>query len=252
MRVLDIDMDFFLNNIATGKSFDGMRLSDADYIPWTERHIRNFLEFNCGLDKDNKIEGCIVDEHVDVFYYIRDLIKANRMLAPFEVIHIDAHADLGLGDGAWSYIFEVFLSLCIEDRMNIDQYNHKLEWYHQLGSGNFLLYMIACEWVSKLTYVSHPKSSGDDYYIGLMKDFDDNSGYIQLKNFKYRINYDEELENQVFIPHTCIEFDIIKNYHLYIEKQMNNFDYIVFSKSLSYTPKSADFIISIIRDYIKT
>ncbi|ODP27117.1 hypothetical protein PTI45_03438 [Paenibacillus nuruki] len=83
-----------------------------------------------------------------------------------------------------------------------------------------------------------------------MKDFQDNSDLIQLKYYFEGINCCEELENQKFIPQKKVAFNIIKDYQIYKEDKTNDFDYIVFSQSLSYTPKSADFIVDIILDYI--
>ncbi|WP_191126190.1 hypothetical protein [Cerasibacillus terrae] len=45
-RILDIDMDFFLNDTAYWQTGKG-RIQD-DYVqPWKEREFRNFLEQNC-------------------------------------------------------------------------------------------------------------------------------------------------------------------------------------------------------------
>lgn len=54
MKILDIDMDFFLDNVAVSKSFDGIRLEDEYYSPWDIADVRNFLEDNCGLSTERK------------------------------------------------------------------------------------------------------------------------------------------------------------------------------------------------------
>ncbi|WP_069328608.1 UPF0489 family protein, partial [Paenibacillus nuruki] len=233
MRVLDIDMDFFLNEVAIGKSFNGERLSDDEYIPWREKEIRDFLELRCGLEKNKKIKGQLFEEHVGVFHYLRDEIIKEKLTTPFELIHVDAHADLGLGDGAWAYIFEKYLSFDINKRMNIHDYTSELKQIERLASSNYLLFAIACEWISNLVYVTNPMSSGDDYLRDIMKAFQDNSDFIQLKYYFEGINFCEELENQKFIPQTKVAFNIIKDYQIYKEDKTHAFDYIVFSQSLS-------------------
>ena len=97
MRVLNIDLDFFLNDIAYF-SHDKIRLSSDEYRPWSEIELRFFLEHNCGLSQP--IPGKIIVHHHDAFPFWRSLIEKNQLNYPFELVHIDGHADLGLGDGA--------------------------------------------------------------------------------------------------------------------------------------------------------
>lgn len=167
MRILDLDMDFFLNEIATNKPFDGIRLSSEEYIPWKKEDVEHFLENNCGLNKKRKVKGQIFDEHMEVFAFLYNRIQLQQLNKPFEIVHIDAHADLGLGfgDTSWLYIFNEFLSKTISERENIIKYNSNLKLTNRLNSGNYLLYIIACEWLCKLTYITHTKSKGDDYNI---------------------------------------------------------------------------------------
>lgn len=251
MRVLDIDMDFFLNKVALDVPFNKKRLSSTEYKAWGERKIRHYLQFNCGLSTNNPIKGKIVTEHREAFYFWRELINQSVLTCPFDVVHIDAHADMGLGDGAWAFIFEELLKMPVEERSYIERFKRKQKKFEILDSGNYLLYAIACRWINTLTYVTHPLSDGYDYIKDVMKDCDDNSGYIQLKRFLKPIDFYEDIINQDFICEPEVKFDIIKNYLVYLEPVLSNFDFIVFSQSPSYTPKTADFIIDIVKDYIK-
>lgn len=250
MRVLDLDMDFFIEDIALFRPFNNDRLSD-EYQVWSEKQIRHFLEFNCGLTKTKPISGRIIIEHREAFYFWRELIDKALLSVPFDVVHIDAHADMGLGDGAWAFIFEELLKMPIEEHSSVEKYQHRLKSYQRLDSGNFLLYAIACRWVNTLKYVTHPFSDGNDYIQDTMKDCNDNSGYIQLKQFLKPINHNEDIIKQEFVGEPEVKFDIVNNYLTYIEPALNNFDYITFSQSPSYTPKSADFIMDVIKDYIE-
>lgn len=54
MKVLDLDMDYFMDRVATDVPFEIVdRLSEEEYggFVWTERRIRQFLEVNLGLSK---------------------------------------------------------------------------------------------------------------------------------------------------------------------------------------------------------
>jgi hypothetical protein len=247
MRILDIDMDFFLDNIANFRNFDGERLSDLDYKPWNVEAVINYLENNCGLNKSNKVQGAIFAEHVGVFHVLRKLIDKKLVHIPFEIVHIDAHADLGLGDSAWHYIYSTLLSFKKEERLKAIIDNLKRNESGKVSSGNYLLYMIALEWISNLTYIPHYSEPGDDYPQLIMKEFDDNSSIIQLKNYKYNISFDE-LKRKEFEPQYEVPFQIVRE-HMEL-KNNNPFNYVFFSQSISYTPAGADILLNVFKEYI--
>ena len=73
------------------------RISDADYPVWSKDEVIDFFENRLGLSKEIKIKGKIVTHHNEALYYWRKLIQEYSLSIPFEVVHIDSHADLGLG-----------------------------------------------------------------------------------------------------------------------------------------------------------
>ena len=114
MRVLDLDMDYFMKSVATfiGES-ETDRLPEDDYgdYVWTEREVRDFLENNLGLSKGNKIRGRVVAGHNESLFFWRELIEKGELTTPFDVIHVDSHADLGLGYRSWAHILDYLLKL---------------------------------------------------------------------------------------------------------------------------------------------
>ncbi|MBF4696054.1 UPF0489 family protein [Fusibacter ferrireducens] len=249
MKILDIDMDFFLHSVKREKPFDGIRLSDEEYIPWNINNVRNFLETKCCLSTDNRINGAIVTEHEGVFHILKALYDKELLKLPLEIVHIDSHADLGFGDCSWSLIFREILNTPLEKRLDKILQDRILERESCLSSGNYLLYMIALEWISHLTYIPHISLTerGDDFSPLIMKDFDDSSGIIQLKQYDRDVGYD--VEKYEYLGQKEVEFKIVKDYEqLYLR---NDFDYIFFSQSLSYTPKSADIFIDLFKEYIE-
>ena len=60
-RILDIDLDFFLNRVSDSRE-DEKRLNKKKYYPWEKRTLKSFLENRCGLKK-NKDQN--------VFTYLR-------------------------------------------------------------------------------------------------------------------------------------------------------------------------------------
>ena len=162
-----------------------------------------------------------------------------------------AHSDLGGGDMGWVYIFEELLNIPLEERPNTECYHYRHE-REKLDSGNYLLFAAASHWIKTLTFVCHPNWQYD-YYPIIMKESNDNSGYIQMKRFLKKINFNVANINttkQEFESDAEIEFSILRDYKNYIEPKLGAFDYMVFCQSPSYTPTSADFILDVIKDYI--
>lgn len=256
-KVLDIDMDYFLDDIPTSISTSCTERVDENYYkPWNRESVIKFLENNLGLSKDNKIKGKIVTHHHEALYYWRNLIKESKLKFPFEVIHVDSHADLGIGHPSWTFIFEKLLGIDVYKRSNIENYKNEFEEYELPDIGDYLLFAIAFRWISKLTYIYNPIENGDDYYLYIMKNFNDKSGKIQLPyNNRYSATecnngaraLREYLSTSILEPE--VEFNRIKN--IDNVKYDGDFDFITFCISPNYTPKSADFIIDIIREYIE-
>lgn len=98
MKVLDLDKDYFMDCFASGiaESTD-TRLSEEDYSDyvWEEHRVREFIENNLGLSKSKKVKGRIVRGHNETLFFWHELVKNNSLKIPFEVVHVDSHADLG-------------------------------------------------------------------------------------------------------------------------------------------------------------
>src|SRR2546421_12770717 len=96
IRILDIDLDFFLSNRHMGRVTETNRLDSHSYKPWKIEKVEEFLENCCGLSKTNKTPGKLFVHHIEVFYFLRQLQEANNFSYKFKIDHVDAHADLGL------------------------------------------------------------------------------------------------------------------------------------------------------------
>ena len=232
MRILDIDLDFFLNKIVFWKK-DNKRLNEKEYIPWKKERVIDFLENQCNISKENKIKGRIIKKHHEAFYFWKELIHKNELTTPFEVVHVDAHADLGLGDMSYKYIMEELLHKPVNER---DSPNPK-----HICEGNYLAFSIANRWIGKLTYITHPKG-GNDLLKEHFMNYDINSGYIQMKKMKDADNPDSIISLE---PKVKFEKIALADF-----KDTGDFDYIVLAISPRYTPKRADALIPIFKKYI--
>jgi len=255
MRILDIDMDYFLNKVPTFIPSDcEERLDDEDYLPWSRGEVISFIENNLGLSKNNKIKGKIVTHHHEALYYWRDLINESKVNVPFEVIHVDSHADLGLGFSSWVFIFERLLGAEVKKRTEIENYQNMFSDYNLPDIGDYLLFALAYRWISKITYICNPIERGDDYLFYILKDCKEPNDKIQLPyNNKYSaVDLNNSQKRKEYLKSAILEpeipFEIINN----IEKikYSGDYDFITFCISPNYTPPNADFIIDVIKEYI--
>jgi hypothetical protein len=123
----------------------------ADMATWPERKVRQFLE-RCGLSVARPLQGKFVPHHDQVFGQLLEMMKAGELAAPLDVVHADAHADLGCGETALWFIMRELIRLPVEERVGAIQ---------GLSEGNFLLFAIACRWLRSLVYVHHPDCFND-------------------------------------------------------------------------------------------
>lgn len=264
VKILDLDMDYFMKSVVTSIFEDETaRLSEDDFGKdvWDEEEVRNFLENNLGLSKKRRIRGRIVKGHNEALLYWKELIKRGELNVPFEVIHVDSHADLGLGYSSWSYIMKTLLSYPVADRPDHAAHEDLHGNIRAEGIGDYLLFAIAYRWISNLVYCGNPNGECNDYL------------WLVLKDFKEELIWDEPVKNVIQLMYNesmkMPQYDDEYNKRLYIMKSQKepevpftiipsikdvhfngNFDFAVLAQSPNYTPQSADFIMDIFRDYI--
>lgn len=261
MKVLDLDMDYFMEHIASFISFNtSERLDEDGYgdTVWSEERVRDFLENNLGLSKNNKIPGRVVVGHNESLFFWEELLEQGKLTDPFEVVHVDSHADLGLGCSSSDFLQSAFLTLPVETRRRIRDDDEGVG----ISIGDYLLWAVAYKMISKITYCANPNGDKNDYVWDTLKDFKEDmiwnkpiSNYIQLKYNSQmewpKYNDSKEYKKKYMlgaIKDPEVELRIIPT----IEdvKFQRGFDYAVIAQSPNYTPASADFILDVFRDYI--
>ncbi len=266
MKLLDLDMDYFMDDIATGiAESKEERLSEEEYgdCVWSEQRVRGFLENNLGFSKDKKIKGRIVAGHNEALFFWQELIENKSLETPFEVVHVDSHADLGLGYLSWTHILDYLLQYPVGERFMHTKYVDCFGKLNDVGIGDYLLYAIAFGWIGKLTYCANPEGDKNDYVWETLKDFKEKyiwdmpvENTIQLvcnpdMDFP---SYDaSEQEKQEYLENSVKEPKVPLLIIPSVEdvKYDGDFDFVVMAQSPNYTPASADFIIDIVREYIE-
>lgn len=266
MKILDLDMDYFMECIANNiPESTTERLPEEDYggFVWTEDRVRAFLENNLGLSKEKKIKGRIVCGHNESLHLWRELINNKKLTIPFEVIHIDSHADLGLGSSSWLYILNDLLQYQVQERPMHNRYVDCWGTLKEEGIGDYLLFAIAYRWISKITYCANPNGDKNDYIWDTLKDFHEEYiwdkpvvNIIQLTHnpkIKRPSYNDNEWAKEEYLKSAIKEPEVplliiptIKDV-----KYNGDFDFAVLAQSPNYTPASADFIMEIFKEYIE-
>ncbi len=241
--MLDIDMDFFLDDIPyfiTGNE----RLNEEYYTPWNEKEFRDFLENKCKLSKVQKIPGRIITHHDQAFDFWKELIGNGRMHLPFEVTHIDSHSDLGLGDGSWFHLATDFLHYPINERINFLP-------REKVMLSNYLAYTIACGWISKVNFVHQNDWDFNDFVSILLQEFNDESYNFEFKAFEKGLDAGKLVEE--YRELAPVKTDSLVPYEIFRKDDFSadeKFDALVFCQSPQYTPASSDYMLGIIKEYI--
>ncbi len=195
MQILDIDLDFFQDGRFMFLADDeGKRVSAEEARPWKKEKVITFLENNCGLKMQQKIKGKIFTHHHEVFYELRELIKRCKLKIPFELNHIDAHADLGMGDASWAYIMGELIHKPL-----IERSDPKQECYYGLGFTNYLSFAIANRWIKELNFIINEQWHDDIPRSFLAED--DIPSIIPFGRYNFTIQLKKYTEAQIDLVH---------------------------------------------------
>jgi len=241
MIILDIDMDFFLDRIARDMPETDRRLPNKTYKPWSKEAAALFFK-DCGIF--TKSPGVAIKDHIEAFKIMREMPK------PLNIVHIDAHSDLGEGDPGWKYLMGEYLHHPLKGDYRITP----KEGYRYMNSGNYLAFAIANRWVKSLTYVHHPLG-GSDLLRYHFKGYDTGSGKIQLKIC------DPEKINRcsttilsdtnfgVMAKEPEVDFMKISGLNFRMSVPIG---YIILCQSPGFTPKASDKLMEfIMKEYIR-
>lgn len=156
MRVLDIDLDFFLADCCPLAEL-GHRPSLTGHEPWEASAVRAFLENQCGLSRTAPKPGRIFETHDGALRFWEEQIAAGRLTAPFDVTHVDAHSDLGIGYPGPNFVLFNVLSMPVPKRLDYAAFYAQ----KKLDEANYLLFALAMRRISSLDNVRNPRSRAD-------------------------------------------------------------------------------------------
>ena len=156
MMVLDLDLDFFLTDCCPLAKKGERPCSDAAK-PWDEAAVTDYLERHLGLSKSHPIPGIITQTHDGALPFWQTRMERGLLTRPFSVVHIDAHADLGIGKPGPGIVLNGVLGIDPKIRDRFSRYYEN----RQLDEANYLLFALAFRWINALTLVRDPFSRPD-------------------------------------------------------------------------------------------
>lgn len=235
MRVLDIDLDFFLADCCPLAEV-GQRPCLEGHEPWPEEKVIFFLENQCGLSLDDPLPGAVFETHDMALAYWQERMAEGTLTAPFHVTHVDAHSDLGIGKPGPGFVLNGVLPRLLDKRADIQSYYDRC----QLDEANYLLFALAFRWISSLDNVRNPKSRPDIPREILLPGRED---AIQLTSFAAR------LSEGVNGTEPVIPFNVYGDYTAF--KAAEPYDFATLAISPRYAPVEANELLPIIGRYIK-
>ncbi|MCK6546511.1 UPF0489 family protein [Myxococcota bacterium] len=146
---------------------DGPRPSGRAHRADGDEAVRTFAEDQCRLDLRAPCAGSAFEHDDGTFDALAALIARGALVPPFELVHVDAHADLGVGEHDHSF---ARISGDLLHRPVATRSTGVRSGFGALSFGNWLAYALACRWIDRLTIVRHPKA-GDDLHAGYFTEY---------------------------------------------------------------------------------
>jgi len=235
MRVLDIDLDFFLADCCP-LAAPGRRPALEGHEPWAEEAVVAFLEGNCGLSETAPLPGRIMETHDGALRFWDERLREGSLRAPFHVTHVDAHSDLGIGRPGPGFVLNSVLGREPARRADISAYYAQ----KQLDEANYLLFALAFRWIGRLDNVRNPRSRPDIPREILAPGRGD---AIRLSSFVSR--FLEERNG----PEPEVPFHVYDDYAAF--RAPGDFDFMTVAVSPRYAPREADALLPVFARYMR-
>lgn len=236
-RILDIDLDFFVEPVAYHRKRKHGRPEPRDHAVWPAAEAVSFLRERCLLDSARP--GFAVEHHGEIFEKWGAAIEAGVLEPPFHVTHVDAHADLGLGERGWVFLLTGLPTLPLDQR--------PAACLPRLTDADFLAFAIGCRWLSDVVYVKHSEVRGTDVHPYLREHFDPRSQRIRL----VALNPEELASLRARKPPAVeyLEPAVAVDEIPWEQFQADwGFDVVCLTRSPPYTPPTADALYEEIRE----
>ena len=209
------------------------------------------MECQLGLGSERKVPAILCVYHDEVLYHCEELTRRQLLTKPFDLVHVDAHGDMGTGDSGWVEILERAASPdAVRRCLTTDCCN-------RIGIGNYVSYMALLRMPSSLTYVHNPASC-DDLFQGFLNGdrtlmripvwsddenaFDDAKHVVLMNPARSLYSFEFGLRRERKIPFSKTPADD--------SCAKEPFDIAFLAQSPNYTPVESDEVIEVLGDYL--
>ena len=234
MRVLDLDLDFFLADCCP-LAAPGERPPLPGHEPWPAEAVADFLERQCGLSARSPVPGAVFETHDGALRFWEARLREGTLTKPFHVTHVDAHSDLGIGYPGTGFVRNGVLPMQPDKRCDIGRYRAQKE----LVEANYLLFAIAFRYVAALDNVRNPRSRPDVPQEILVPGRAD---AIRLDSFAARL-MESKNGSEPLVP-----FHVYEDYRTFSSDAA--YDFVTLAISPRYAPAAADALVPVIGAYI--
>lgn len=250
MLVLSIDIDFFVSPPATMIEIDSVRrLPGKDHRVDSLGNVQAFLEERCLLSGGHPVRGSFMRHHVQGFDVLEALQPSAR--EGIELVNVDAHADLGLGDCGYVYLLTEWLRIPARERPL------PRRDFNALNLGNWIAFGAAAGFLKSLGFVSQKCPPGDvpSFYLH------DLTRPLDSLELRFCPVSGDDLTKKVLCALDCAPFWRAQKADVELPLKVHDRrtfqlerrpDYIFFCQSPGYTPPGADKILDLAAPYVQT
>lgn len=227
--VLDLDLDVFVSPVVNGNGDANYRAKSGEHQVVPEAEIMATLA-KLELSPDRKTPGAFFEHHREAYFFWRDLVNSGRLKVPFDVVHVDAHSDLGNGART--------VALCERWAAIPNKLGENLGG--RVNSANYLGFALMNGWVRALLNIRRPDSPSD-VPLFLYKDFDPSTWRFTMKRFAVG-----EVARTCEAHFAGATYDVLHEVR-YAESTVTEFksigrkpDFVFFARSPAFTPVEID------------
>jgi hypothetical protein len=157
MLVLSLDIDFFVDPVARDMPVSSqVRLSSTEYNTDDNCVVASFLEEQCLLTPGSMVPGIAIQNHDQAWDILRVHAASD---GPVDLVHVDAHSDLGMGDPGYCYLLAEWLHMSPRPAPE--------RGWTRMNLANWLAFAAAAGFIRKVEFVPrhYPPSDLFPYYL---------------------------------------------------------------------------------------
>lgn len=235
--LLSIDLDFFVTPRPMLAAPATARLPEEDGQLVAEPAALGFLAQRCHLEPSSPRPGAVIRDHDEIVSVVEYCLEEQLLVAPLDLVHLDAHADMGMSRSgtAWTACVEVLHKIpriLVEDRARCRD---------NLDMGNWLVYLAAFGWLRRVTHLKWSGHHDDLHHLYFRGGVARPGLPIEIVPINDPANYFFNAENRERDTRRSIVPPIPLDLPTRSEFKMARApDVVVLAQSPRYTPESAD------------